>query len=513
MLRQTPFLRPLLFLIAGIVVQSRWNISYPVIFCLFFVALVFFVCASVPGLNRRYSFRFLFGFGLCSLLFASAAWITQLAWLESEWKIPSGTCLYQATVIDEPVLKPKTRMCKIRITAAEHPVHREAVNKKALIYLPLDSLSLSIAPGDCLVFSGQLESSSPYLKKQSVAATGFIRKNRWQPVKNPGSSFSILVKALSVRRILLKQLHAIVPENQSYALAAALMFGYRNELDKDLQQAFRHIGAAHILAISGTHFSLLFGMLYFMLSFTGNSRKGKIIKQVILLPMIWGFAFLTGFSPSVIRAALMLSIWGIGNAFFFRTFTLNTIAAAAFFMLLFCPLYLYDVGFQLSFLAVISIVLLNPYLVKLYESKNVLIQYVWDLTCVSVSAQIGVLPLCIYYFHQFPSIFLLTNICLMPLASMLLFLIPVSLLLHFLFGKFSWMLFPLNKTLEWFIFTVRTLDKFSYSSINGLTIDSEGTAALFLAIILIILLLIKKRVVYLYLLLIVVAFQVIFYLI
>ncbi|GHT46974.1 hypothetical protein FACS189440_06200 [Bacteroidia bacterium] len=455
----------------------------------------------------------MFGFGLFFLLFASASWITKLAWQESEWNLPSGDCLYQAVVIDEPVLKPKTWMCKIRIRTAENPVYQEATGKKAVIYLPLDSLSPAIVPGDCLLFSGQLESSPPYLKRQSFAAAGFIRKNRWQPVKNPDPSFSILIQALSVRRMLLERLQLMVPERQSYALAAALMFGYRNELDKDLQQAFSHIGAAHILAISGTHFTLLFGMLYFMLSFTGNSRKGKIIRQVILLPLIWGFAFLTGFSPSVIRAALMLSIWGIGNAFFFRAFTLNTIAAAAFFMLLFCPLYLYDVGFQLSFLAVISIVLINPYLVKLYESKNVLIQYVWDLICVSVSAQVGVLPLCIYYFHQFPSIFLLTNICLMPLASILLFLIPVSLLLHFLFGSFSGMLFPLNKTLEYFISTVRTLDKFSYGNITGLTIDSQGLTALFLAIIFIVLLLIKKRVVYLYLLLIVVAFQVIFYLI
>jgi competence protein ComEC len=307
--------------------------------------------------------------------------------------------------------------------------------------------------------------------------------------------------------MLLDRLHTIVPDRQSYAVAAALMFGYRNELDDTLMQSFRNIGAAHILAISGTHFAILFGMLYFLLSFIGNSRKGRLIKQLILLPFVWGFAFLTGFSPSVIRAALMLTIWGVGEAFASRSFSLNTVAVAAFFMLLFYPLYLFDVGFQLSFMAVIAILLINPYLTKLYESKNPLIQYGWGLCCVSVSAQVGVLPLSVYYFHQVPVFFLLTNLFLLPLAAALLFLIPVSLLLHTLFGQVAWLMFPVNRFLEGFISVTKALDRFSYHNIQDVHLSLWDTAVWFLAIVFLVLLLVKKRGIYLCLFILLLALQ------
>jgi competence protein ComEC len=511
-LRQSPFLRPLLFFIVGIVFQFHKDISFPVIFSLVFISLLFILLSYFPRLNKQYNFRFLFGFGLSVLLVASAVFLTKISWKKSEWKIDTATHLYKGQLLDEPVLKPKTYQCKIRIVAAEETVYKQVADKKVVVYIPIDSLSRRLVAGETLSFYGQLEQSPSYLRKQSFAATGFIRKDNWVMEQNANQSFSILLSALSVRRDLLARLQEIIPDHSSYAVAAALMFGYRDEIDKDLQQAFINIGAAHILAISGSHFSVLFGMLYFMLSFIGNSRKGKLIKQLILFPLIWGFAFLTGFSPSVIRAALMLSIWGIGDAFFYKSFTLNTVAITAFFMLLFNPLYLFDVGFQLSFLAVVSIILVNPRLVKVYKSRNPMIQYTWELCCVSVSAQIGVLPVSIYYFHQIPVIFLATNICLIPLSAILLFLIPVSLLFHALLGAFPLILFPLNKTLDFFISITRTLDELPYANIRSVAMDVWGMTALFLAMTLVAFLFLKKRVVYLYLLLILGLFQVIYYL-
>lgn len=438
----------------------------------------------------------MFGLGFSLLLFVAAIWTTKSEWKKSEWNTESVNHLYRGRVIEEPIAKPKTYLCKIRIISADEAIYKQVVNKKAIIYIPKDSLSKKITAGDYLLFNGLLEKPQAYLRKYSFAATGFIRKEAWHPENDCKYSFSPFLKALSVRRNLLTRLQKIVPDRSSYAIAAALMFGYRNEIDKDLQQSFVHIGAAHILAISGTHFSILFGMLYFMLSFIGNSLKGKMIKQLILFPLIWGFALLTGFSPSVVRAALMLSIWGIGNAIFHKPFTLNTVAIAAFFMLLFNPLYLFDAGFQLSFAAVISIVLVQPYFAGLYISKNPALRYIWNLSSVSISVQPGVLPLTVYYFRQIPIIFLLTNILLIPLSAVLLFLIPVSLLLQFLFGTIDWLMFPLNKTLESFISIVRALDTFSYSYISVSGMNGWEIVALLLSILLLLLLVLKKRFVY-----------------
>jgi competence protein ComEC len=443
--------------------------------------------------------------GFSLFLFASATFITKLAWKKSEWKMETAIHLYEGRVIEEPVLKPKTYLCKIRIISAEESIYKNVVDKKAVIYLPVDKFSGMIKTGETLSFYGQLEQSPLYLQKKSFAATGFIRQKHWFSKQNPNRSFSILEKALFIRRILLDRLQKIVPDHSAYSIASALMFGYKDELDKDLRQSFANIGAGHVLAVSGLHFAIVFGAVYFMLSFLGNSQKGRLIKQLIVFPLLWGFAFITGFSPSVVRAALMLTVWGIGNTFFYKSFTLNTVAIAAFFMLLFNPLYLFDVGFQLSFMAVVSIILVNPYLVRLYESKNPMIKYVWELCCVSVSVQTGVLPVSVYYFHQIPLLFLITNLCVIPLVTILLFLIPVGLLFDALFGNIPALMYPLNKGLEFFLSTVRFLDEIPYGSIHSIDINFREMIVWFLVLILILFVLIKKRVVYLYLLLILIA--------
>ncbi|MDR1527180.1 MAG: ComEC/Rec2 family competence protein [Dysgonamonadaceae bacterium] len=511
MLHQIPFLRLLLFFIAGVIAQ--WCLHIPVagICILSLITILSLGLSFVPKIKRQYRFRFLFGTGLSCLLFTAAVFITKATQKQSEWNVPAENYWYQAIIIDEPIAKPKTRMCKIRITAAEEAIHPAATGKKAVIYLPKDSLSQTLVAGDGLLFYGQLESALPYLKKQSTAASGFIRKNRWTVQNDVVSAFSIRLKALSIRRMLLHRLQQMIPDLPAYSIAAALMFGYYNEVDDILMQSFRNIGAAHILAISGTHFAILFGMCYFSLSLIiSNSQNGKRLKQGILLPLAWAFAFLTGFSPSVVRAVLMLSIWGVGEILAYRAFTLNTVAATAFLMLLFNPLYLFNVGCQLSFMAVISIILVNPYLVKLYKSRNPVLRYLWELISVSISAQIGVLPLSVYYFHQFPVIFLLTNICLLPLASVLLYLIPTSLLLHYLCSGAQGLWYPLNRVLDIFISIVQHLDRFSYSNINHLYMNEWDTLVLALAMVLFVLLWIKKRGIYLCLLLILVVFHVMY---
>jgi competence protein ComEC len=504
LLHQVPFLRIVLFFILGIVVQSYWDFT-PFCFALAVLSVVILILSYIPKLNKQYAFRFLFGLGFLLLLFAGATFATKLAWEKSEWNIKPSVYLYKGRLLEDPVLKPKTYLCKIRIVSAEKTVYKDVVDKKVVIYLPKDAVSKAIGPGDHLTFYGDLKQSPPYLQKQSIAAVGFIRQGDWSVKQNPKQSLSIPEKSLRLRRILLNRLEKIVPDHSSYTVAAALMFGYKNELDKELRQSFANIGAGHVLAISGLHFSIIFGMIYFLLSFQGNSPRGRFIQQVTVLPLVWGFAFMTGFSPSVVRAALMLSLWGIGNLFFRKTFTLNTIAVAAFFMLLYNPLYLFDVGFQLSYLAVISIILVNPYLVRLYETRNPIIGYIWDLCCVSVSAQIGVLPVSIYYFHQIPLLFLLTNLCVVPLVTLLLFLIPFSLLFDALFEDIPALMTPLNTCLDLFLSTIRFLDEIPNGSIHPVNLTFGEMLACFVAIILFCLIFIKKRGIYLYLLLLLIA--------
>ena len=510
LLRAAPFVRFLLFLISGILIQVYFNLtSYFLFFPL--LGLLLILLSFITKIAGKYKFRFLFGLGLFFLLFSTGIFIQDKSSEKVKWTDKTDVYLYEGLLIEEPILKPKTIQCKLKIINSENTIFKQAINKKVVIYVPIDSISRQLKVGDRLLFYGKLEKSPLFLERKSFAASGFVRMNHWIQIEN-NSSISLKIKSLSVRRSLLNQLKKIIPDEKQYSLAVALMFGYKQDLDNDLRQSFANIGAGHILAVSGMHFSIIFGMFYFLLSFTGNTFKGKIIKQLILFPMIWGYAFVTGLPPSVIRAALMMNIWSLGDLFFNRSFTLNTLAISAFFMLLYEPFYLFDVGFQLSYSAVFSIVLLNPYLVKLYKSRNRIISYFWNLSCVSITAQIGVLPLSIYYFNQIPLIFLITNYFLVPLVTIILCLIPFNLLFFALLGEFWIVAYPLNKILAFFLNIVDYLDRLPNRNIDNLSITLFELFLLYGFLISLIFLLLRKRIIYIYLLVIIVLLQLNYYL-
>jgi len=304
----------------------------------------------------------------------------------------------------------------------------------------------------------------------------------------------------------------MLPDERTYSVAAAISFGYAKEIDKDTRQIFSGAGCAHILAISGLHLAIIYGVFNFLLSFISNNRRGRIVKQLIILPILWIFAFLTGMPSSVTRAVIMITIWGTGSAFLFRAFSINTLGFAAFFMLLNNPFNLFDIGFQFSFSAVLAILLVNPYLTSLYHSRNPMINYVWQLSCTSTSAQLGTAPLSIYYFHQFPLLYLIANVFAIPLAGVLLFLIPLSLLAGFLFGNHPGLLFPLQKMMQIFIGGLSVLADIPNGVVTNIQLTLKDTISLTLGIIFSFLFIIKKRMIYFCLLIIVVVLQVFYYL-
>jgi competence protein ComEC len=501
-LHQAVFLRLTLFFIPGIIIQTWWDLSL----CWMILALLslpLIGASFIPKLSGLYGWRWLFGFGLFLLCISSAGLLTASQWKGSEWKGGDGMREYEVQILEEPVKKPRTWMCKIGVNG-----------QKAIIYVAADSLSAALLPADRLAIKAQFEKvEAMYLRKQGIGARAFVAKGNWQKAENsPDKKFNLRFSSLKYRRILLNQLKELIPEEKPYAIAAAILFGYVNAIDSDLRQTFAATGSSHILSVSGLHFSIIYGILYFLFSFLGNSRKGMMLRQIILLPLMWVFAFLTGLEPCVIRSAIMLSLWGIGNGILLRAFTLNTVGVAAFFMLLYNPFYLFDVGFQLSFLAVLAILLINPHLTALHESKNPAIRYVWELSCVSTSAQLGTAPLSMYYFHQFPLIYLVTNIFAIPLTGILMFLIPASLLLQALLGNYPWLTYPVNQLLTCFISGLEKLEEIPNGLINSIDLSVLDTISLTLILVLSLLLWIKKRIIYLYLILLFVVLQVFYYL-
>ena len=501
-LRQAVFLRLTFFFGLGIIIQTQKNL-FPYWICFVILSLLILFIALLPKINSSYRWRWLFGAGLSFLCTSSAGILTHTKWMQSEWTEESVIRNYLVQLIDDPERKPQTQMCKVKTG-----------DKTVLIYIPTDSVSSSLKPSDWLSINVRFEKITElHLRKKGIAARAFVYKNNWEKLENlPKQRFSLMFYSLKCRRIVLNQLKKMLPDEQSFAIATAISFGYAKEIDKETRQIFTAAGCAHILSISGLHFALIYSALNFLFSFLGNKRRGRIIKQLIILPLLWTFAFFTGMPPSVTRAVIMITIWGVGNAFSFRALTINTLGSAAFFMLLYNPFNLYEIGFQFSFSAVLAILLINPYLTSLYRSRNPMINYVWELSCTSTSAQLGTAPLSIYYFHQFPLLYLISNIIAIPLTGIFLLLIPLSLLVSFLFGIQPELLYPLRKLLEIFINILRSLAEIPQGVITDIQLTVKDAIILSLDVIIFFLFITKKRVIYLCFIIILVSLQVFFYL-
>jgi competence protein ComEC len=499
-LHQAVFLRLSLFFIAGIIVQTHWRL-YPLWIYTGIFSLLVIAVSHLRPVVRSYRWRWLFGFGLFMLCFSLAGILSRNQWQVSEWQGGTEEKNYRVQILDEPVKKPRTLMFKVRIE-----------NRNALIYIPTDSLSMTLRPSDWLLINAGFEKTEQmFLRKAGISARAFIRRDHWEKADDREKRrFNLRFEAIKYRQILQDRLREIIPGEKSFAVGAALLFGHTHDLDKDLRQTFSATGVSHILSVSGLHFSIIYGIFYFLFSFLGNSNKGRIARQIIILPLMWIFVFLTGMGPSVIRAAVMISLWGLGNAFLYKSFTINTVGAAAFCMLLYNPFNLYDVGFQLSFSAVLAILLINPHLVKLYESRNPAIRYVWELSCVSTSAQIGTAPLSMYYFHQFPLLFLVANLFAIPMTGVILFLLLLSLLLSFLPGNNAGLMWPLNQSLNRFISGLENIEKIPNGLIDTISLNEVDVICITCYLIFLVLLMVKKRIYYFYLLLICVLFQAIY---
>lgn len=266
---------------------------------------------------------------------------------------------------------------------------------------------------------------------------------------------------LAQRAKLLDRLSKNGVDGSVYAVVAAMALGDKSQLTKDLRETYAVTGASHVLALSGLHL----GIIYTLLSLLLNRRRWQIVSQVVIIVCIWLFVFLVGMSASVVRSAVMLTVYGLLSLGHRDKMSVNTLAFAAIVMLLFNPRSLFDIGFQLSFMAVLSILLYYPLFEGVWSRPFLLnhraFKWVWTMLAVSCAAQIGVAPLIAYYFGRFSNYFLLTNFIVVPAATLILYLLLVVLLIP----AFAYLLIYIVKTLNLLLLWMATLPG---ASIEGL---------------------------------------------
>lgn len=384
---------------------------------------------------------------------------------------------YTGKIVSNTQIRAKTYKVELEISQVRIDSFWRNFSAKTLLYIRRDSTKTQLlnqlkygsellitGNPDLIQFSGNPESFDypQYLAYQNIFHQDFIESQEFQVLSKP-KGFDIFKISIQIRNYLDQELARLLSSEQSYGVASALVLGIKSHLDDEITSAYAGAGMMHILAVSGLHVGIVVLILQTFFGKIRKTKSGKIIFAIVAVLLLWAYAFLTGLSASVMRAVVMFSILEIGRATGRNTNIYNSLAISALILLLYNPFFLFGVGFQLSYVAVLGIVYLFPKIYRWWDSPpsfwNIL-DKAWQLVCISISAQLATFPLGLYYFHQFPNYFLLSNLLILPaigiilglgLATALLSQIPfLNQFLAFLLDHVLWLV-------NWIIQTIRDL--------------------------------------------------------
>lgn len=432
--KKIPFLKLLLPFMGGII--TAWYLQPPLRLWLLLLlsgltslAVFFFI-----PLLTRFRFSFLSGLASTLVLFSLGAVLTwqkdirhHPRWLGNN----HGSGDAWVLALDEsPVEKAKSFKAIARVLYRVNDSGRVAADGRLILYFKKDSCIKQLEYGSILLLKKPVQeiksTGNPggfdfkqYSFFQGITHQVYLQPHEFEIL--PGKKGSWLKKqVIASGKNIVSILRRYIPGEKEAGLAEALLIGYKDDLDPALVQAYTNTGVVHIIAISGLHLGLIYWLLTLLLKPLLRSQKTKWLHPLLVISGLWAFSFLAGAQPSVLRSALMFSCIVIGETFSRRTSVLNTLAVSAFLLLCYSPFWLWDVGFQLSYSAVLSILLFRQPVYNWFYIKNKLLDAFWKLNAVTLSAQVLTLPFSIYHFHQFPASFILTNFLAVPLSSAIL---------------------------------------------------------------------------------------------
>ena len=501
---EVPFLRLILPFSLGILLGFATQLERDFLIVVF-IFLLMAICADlILKISSKFSREWIYGIILQLILFVSGLIVVDLKRSASDYRDHlNGNDLIIADLVEFPEEKPNTYKAIARVRAVKNQGSWKQTGGRCLIYFRKDDNSVKLIPGDRVVFiSGFSEipfNGNPYefnykkyMHRHRVFKQIFLETESWEKIgENKGSP--LLLAGVKMQNHLFQKYREYGMKDDVLEVAGALTLGLREKLGDEIKQSYRVSGAVHILAISGLHVGILYVVLFYSLSFLKKTRYGKIVMVLVILCALWFFALLTGLSPSVLRASTMFSFVLIGQSLRRHSNVYNSLAISAFILLFINPSLIFNVGFQLSYCAVLGIVILQPRLHNLMRSRFWLVDKISGLVAVSIAAQLATFPLSLYYFHQFPVYFWLTNIIVIPLTILILyfgflfFLFSVQPLVAGFIGKVQALLISgMNVSVE----TIRELP---LSIIDGINISEAESIILYCIVIFTSLLFIRKK--------------------
>jgi competence protein ComEC len=458
---QFPLARVTLVFIVGIVFTYYTQPSPHLVFSSLFIAALFsavayFWCTKKPHHNRYFGLSI---FGLAFAVGMSTQTIHTDAYQKNHFtQLPN---IFEQPHTFTIVLKEKLKNTanNQRYVALVNQVDSTMCSGKLLLNINKDSLHHSFIIGNRLQIQGSLYPNmapknpfqfdyGTYLKNKQIY--GQLYTNATQIKKSFLIEKDIWYYAARIRNSIIDNLKKDGFKATELNVAVALLLGQQQDIDPEIIKDYQFAGAVHILSVSGLHIGFVLLFVTFILKPVPNNKKGSLLQLFVILYSLWLFGILAGLAPSVVRSVTMFSFVAIGQHLRRSVNRYHTLLVSILLILLVQPGFLFDVGFQLSYLALFFILWFHPLLSRLWEPKNKILKYIRDVLSVSFAAQTGTLPLSLYYFHQFPGLFFITNLAIIPLTGFIMGLGVVVMILAY----FDLCPYYLSKALEWCLFVI-----------------------------------------------------------
>lgn len=373
--------------------------------------------------------RALFGLLIGFLFFSGGAWIYQSRTSANQLHHYSHFLSASTNqLLLQPVERWKPTAFGERYVAKVLSINGNRAEGKLLVQISNDE-NLTVSTDSVYAFAGDVQVPSSSKNPYQFDYRRFLNRkfiyHQIAPDSNlliavEGAKGGILKKIEHIRETGRQLIEKHFPNQDVSAIIQALLLGQRQEVSDELNAQYVKAGAIHLLAVSGLHVGIVALLLYLLTYPFLYWKKGKWLRFITVFLFLWGFAAIAGFSPSVTRAVFMFSIIGLALLWGRGMHGLSATFLSAFLLLLYNPSYAFEVGFQLSYLAVIGIFVIKPFFDRWWCPKNKLLNYVWTLLSVSLAAQLAVMPLSLYYFHQFPGLFALSGLVIIPVMGFIL---------------------------------------------------------------------------------------------
>jgi len=492
-LQRIPFLRITVLFLIGILLQQTFAFNIKVIAVL---STVFLSVLLFLWRNSNYTF-----IQTQNYLIVGATILTGLFYPSSNQKRTIPTFdqkeYFLAEIFQKPAEKTKTYQTVLQIQNKSLPKP-----EKVVAYFSKTDFDSTLTTGDKIIILAKPQlirnMGNPYefdyqrmMHTRDIWFSVYLTRETY--LKTGKQSDRIIYLAERIRDRLIAKLAKAISWKEERSVVSALTLGYRAEISQETTDYFASTGAMHVLSVSGLHVALIYFVLGYFLSFMKHGKAGTATFALLMISFLWIYAFISGFSPSVQRATVMFSFVIVGNLLRRPANIYNTLMASALYLILLNPRVIYDIGFQLSYLAVFGIILIQPVLEKLIEVRNPILKWIWGLTTVSFAAQFTTFPLGLFYFNQFPNLFWLSNFMVIPATTLIIWLTIAFFILSpfqniaLFFGQI------IQKITHLMLETLKAIDSLPLAVTQGVVLNYIAVILLFSGITVILIFFASKR--------------------